>query len=597
MDWVTRSKFLTVTLLISCFLSSCKNYNSYQEGWLPYIDNIPQYYWDVKDIKYGSTEDDPYAGLRKHLLFQSMSGLSHRALNEGSNNIALWDGTQGSSAYVNSEKALQDMGVKCLGSITTYELALLSAGENGTVRNVFRGYILTDLETNLESGIVATNAAHVYNAIIVDVRDKEMFDAAGFEMLYDARQKSTQDSWKEFREKCDNNALIFIHVGNAELRDMAIAYDLFVMNINKMPGTREFGSNWDIFGEVLNWLKPNAPVYGADAGNDEGEVAEIISLYGCHWVPFDWGYNTELTSLNYPARQEGLEVKNINPREIDYSLDKNFVSYYLSDGDNLQWMQNGFNPDYYPEPEKYNLKMSYGICVMNLAMSAPAQLKYFCDIQNPEVSIFERGSYYFVDQIGEKKDRNAIMKQMAREQAASMKAQNVKLLGTVTRGKVDSPQAIEGYQTLIDANDELEGIIAIAYSPYADSKQDIIWITNKKGIEIPVVMTTYCLWNKKDHNDPDEGTPAYIAQKMMNDRKKFNMISLHCWSYFRDAGVTDDLLAENADRTNADMRGIGAEILCHNRLDDSYEAVNLQEFFWRIRMEYRPEQTRKILGL
>ena len=39
------------------------------------------------------------------------------------------------------------------------------------LKDFFDGYVLTDVKNNQESGIVASVASHVYNSIIVDVRD------------------------------------------------------------------------------------------------------------------------------------------------------------------------------------------------------------------------------------------------------------------------------------------------------------------------------------------------------------------------------------------------------------------------------------------
>ena len=174
MNWVVKNKlnrsikwmgrFMTIVLFMGLFIS-CR---SQSNGWVPCNTIIPKYYWNVSDIKYGSTSEDPYAGLRKHLLYQSMSGLSYRAVMEKKGQIALWDGTHPTSAYENSEKDLLEMGIQKLGNITTYELAMLPSGEKGSVKDLFDGYILTDLEAEIESGMYATNAAHVYNAIIVD---------------------------------------------------------------------------------------------------------------------------------------------------------------------------------------------------------------------------------------------------------------------------------------------------------------------------------------------------------------------------------------------------------------------------------------------
>ena len=36
--------------------------------------------------------------------------------------------------------------------------------------------------------------------------------------------------------------------------------------------------------------------------------------------------------------------------------------------------------------------------------------------------------------------------------------------------------------------------------------------------------------------------------------------------------------------------------MCNRRLADDYEDVSMQELIWRIRMEYRPEQTQRYLS-
>ncbi|MCQ2142463.1 MAG: hypothetical protein MJY56_00175 [Bacteroidales bacterium] len=557
--------------------------------WLPYVDAMPESYWNVI----------PDGDARNFFLCESETGLAAKALRDGKTTVAIWESRNPYNSYKRIRADYDASGMKCLGDITAVDLALLPEEASGSLRKFFKGYVLTDYDNNPESMTVAVVASHVYNALIVDVKLQPAFEAAGYDMLYDATGKTTEDSWREFKDKCNNSALIFEHVTKAELSNIAIANDLFEMNINKKFATREGGNNMELFEEVLAWLAPNAPCYGADAGNDEGEMDEVISRYGCHWVPFDWGYNTTMTSFKYEDRQEGIKYTPLDPVTIDYSKDKRFVSYYMSDGDNCQWLMQTFDDNWYMDPFVSKTKCSFGMAVGNLSMISPVQAKHLLDTKDPSSSIFERGSYYFLDQLGEYKDRDAILKQMAEAQAAQMKRSGVVLLGTVTRGKVDTEEAMKGYQALVDANDDMVGIIAIAYSPYADSKQEILWVTNKKGIDIPVIMTTYCIWNKKDYNDPDEGTPAYIAHKMLSDQKKYNAICIHCWSRFTDIGDSDDELAENLypGKDAPQVGRVECADLCTRRLDDNYETCSLEELFWRVRMEYRPEQTKALLKL
>ena len=232
--------FALPAILLSSACNSNVNVNGVDSDWLPYVDKTPAAYWNVRGILYNPEKNsldpvNPDSGLRNHLLVASLAGLAGKGMKEGINDIGVWYGSPiESEGQLNSRLALEKMGAKCLGEVSALELALKAEGEEGSLRKLFKGYVLVDLENNIESGTVAAVASHVYDGIIVDVKYKELFDNAGFKMVYDARSKSTQDSWKEFKDKCDNSALIFMHVNTAELKDIAIANRLFCINVNQV---------------------------------------------------------------------------------------------------------------------------------------------------------------------------------------------------------------------------------------------------------------------------------------------------------------------------------------------------------------------------
>ena len=120
-----------------------------------------------------------------------------------------------------------------------------------------------------------------------------------------------------------------------------------------------------------------------------------------------------------------------------------------------------------------------------------------------------------------------------------------------------------------------------------------MWFTNKAGYDIPVVTVSYSIWNFGSYNPARDGTPTYIAHKL-NAKKDspFSAVIVHAWSAFADTGDSNDELAENS---GTDARGASAAYMCNRRLDSDYEAVSMQELIWRIRMKYRPEQTKEFL--
>jgi len=626
-----KIKYIILGLLCSLGASSCDDYSSptknmglneennvslYMDQYDP-VANVGQYtfpemttkpkkYWNcVEVLNVGSRNElgwtEEIRGLQYHLLCQSMAGLTNRAVDEGKSEVGFWMHDHGGrESYKLSVEALKNMGISEQGMQSGLELAKNnygpSDGVNIQLKDYFDGYVLTDVENNPESNIVASVASHVYNSIIVDIRDKANFEAAGYTMKYDARNKTTADAWREFKDKCNKKALVVMPVQTGELRDFAIKNNLFVLNINKQKEDPSSGQNLDIFAEVLNWLEPGAPIFGWEQGVDEALFVNRASKTGHTWVPSDWIYNMPLTSLLYKSRQTATLAKVENPQFINYDLKKNFVSFYLSDGDNIQWMMNNFVGEFYQNTDANDMKMGFGLPVGNLAMTAPAQFTNIINQQKPNYTLIEAlgGGYLYADNFGVDNNRSERLAEIAKSVAVSMRQHRVKVLGLIAQD-VKSAAAKEGFQAYVDANDQLEGIVAIQYSPYAGGEGEIIWITNKKGYDIPVITVKYSLWNFGNRNTTREGTPAYVANRLKEEAKDetFSLISVHAWSKFKDIGNSNDELAEN---TNGDKNGASAAKLCMNHLDDNFQVVSVQEMIWRVRMHYRTDQTKKYLS-
>lgn len=178
--------------------------------------------------------------------------------------------------------------------------------------------------------------------------------------------------------------------------------------------------------------------------------------------------------------------------------------------------------------------------------------------------------------------------------AAWMRQHRIRVLGLMAKESVGSGEAKEAYQAFIEANDQLEGIIALQYTPYAGGKGDIYWFANKEGYQIPVITIKYSLWNEPYIRER-EGTPKYIANRLDKDQNNpdFNLVCIHAWSHFSDQGKDCNELAETK---NGNIMGSGIATLLKNHLDDSYEVVSLQELIWQVRMRFYPKQTRKYIA-
>lgn len=576
--------------------------------WHPGIERTPKGLVVVYDVANGDDHNavgvkDFKRGLQAHLFAQSVAGVVNKALAAGESEYGVWlDMSSQSKAYNRTLEDLEEMGVD-----TKYRTIkvndVLTCPE---IVPFIKGYILTDIERNPESAMYAAVAAHVYDAVIVDVRDEQFYRdcirGGDFWMLCDATNKTTADSWRDFKDKCNPNGLVVMAVGTGELREFAIANGLFVINLNRLHGDSSKGQNSELFMDVLSWLEPTSPVYGWESNISEDVFVNKVSRYGHMMVPSDWAANVAITSLNYKKRQEPILADVIDPRDIDFDDDiKQYVSFYLSDGDNVQWMINNFEGDrFYNNPYSTDMKMSYGIAAANLSMVAPSQFNSLMKSQMPGCSLVETfgGGYYYVDNFGELANRERSIKDISKMVASHMRQHRIKVLALMSQD-INSKQAKEAYSHYIKANDQLDGIIAVQYTPYAGGEGEIMWFTNSTGIDIPVVTLRYTLWNFGTENNPREGSPTYIADKIASegDSSKFSVIGIHAWSSFADIGNSRDMTLESTSEDRGEV-GAGAAKLCSDKLDSSTtKVVNVEELIWRIRMQYREEQTKKLLNI
>src|SRR5690606_7498683 len=251
------------------------------------------------------------------------SALNDRAVSNGQLYCGMWmDAGNNINAYRQARQYLKMAGPSFIvwaGNMLTNPGFLPLDG--GVMDVIGRNYVLTDVKNNPESSVVAIVASHVHEALIVDVRDQAFFDSNGYTMVYDARQKTTMDSWREFKDQCNNRGLVVIPPQTGELADFAIANGLFAINLNKIKGTSAGGQNTELIREVLAWSQPNSPVYGWETGVGEDEFVKLVSHSGNMMVAIH-EFNLPYISHDYKRRQKSILANVINPQDIDYDKDK-----------------------------------------------------------------------------------------------------------------------------------------------------------------------------------------------------------------------------------------------------------------------------------
>ena len=557
--------------------------NDAGQFYLPDSKIQPECYWTLVFTDYGNREEPDKEGiangLQNYLLMQSLAGLVNRACEEGKTKAGIWIEVSGKGYEM--EKA--GLG-KEIGRQNAVELATKTYdawnGLDINVRSLIDGYVLTDLVHNPESGNVAAVASHVYNSIIVDVRDSAFFKNSGYKMTCDCSRMTLQEAFNKFKDKCDNSCLVVMPVKCGELREYVIKNNLFIVNLNKKWADSSEGQNVTLFDEVLDWLEPDSQVLGWEQGVGEDVFVNRVSRHGHLMLAADWSWNNSLTSRHYKDRQPDVLVKSINPRNIDYAKKKIFCSFFVTDGDNYQFIiSDNFVDNYYALSSSAPTKTAFEIGSQSLIQLAPTRFQYLVEKQpSPECTIMETfgGGYYYVDTYSttgtgaSKRAEN--LKVIAGRTAAHMRQHGIKILHVMAID-LSSSRTKEALQAFVDANDQLEGITAVQYNPYDGGKGDIMWFTNKAGYDIPCVTTKYKIWSGIT-------TPQSVAADMTNKESIGSCctVVVHAWSEF-DGKESSDVSA-----------------ICEEALPSTFQAVSMQELIWRIRMMYRKEQTIKFLA-
>ena len=159
----------------------------------------------------------------------------------------------------------------------------------------------------------------------------------------DINLKYIKNFYKENKDKFRNDSLVHMYHYAMGMRDFAVQQNIFVMYVEDADyEARLFRDS------VMRELKPSSIIFGWC--QYEIKFTESASRYGHTVIPSDHSYNLSILS-SFNATDEKFD----SPYEGKVELDptKHYVAIVYSDGDNLQWIQNGFG--------EFHTWQSYGL--------------------------------------------------------------------------------------------------------------------------------------------------------------------------------------------------------------------------------------------
>jgi len=513
-------------------------------------------------------------------LAQSLSGVVAQALNEHLTDEGIWLHTdvEGYEIYLNA--LAKRTGAKISGESNIWQLI-----KRYKSKSIVKGYVLYNQQRGDASVNQATVACGLLKAVMIDVLQEEEAIRYGLKKLSDVTKTDghTINSFREISSKLNPDLLVLANPKTPNNRDYAIAHKAMV----------HYGVD-SLLNAVLSWMNPLSPVIGWNEGPEFDHIAPC-SYWGMINTASDWCYNLPLISCTKDTvkRASSIDLSSINWKEK-----KNYHSFVMSDGDNMQWSFSNFifSPEYWSSKFNSELAMSFTTCAVNLSMAAPDVWETIVARQTNNTGLVEYGGgYYYPDLFGIKRPNpEFLLRELSKIINKRMNETGIRVFGFICKD-IYSPQAKKAYHIFAEEIDPLAGMIAVQYAPYNGGHGDVLWVINRKNESIPVMTAKYQIWANLDQKG--SGNPTKISKCINQDSKinesVFGWTIVHAWSNFRK--VTKHDILDCKTKTPDSQRGVTPLKWSKELLNPNVKLVNIEELLWRLRMEKYPEKTKEII--
>lgn len=384
------------------------------------------------------------------------------------------------------------------------------------------GYVLYRKSEFGEGLNVAINYATAYGWLPIE----ESVEATAKQCSLTLKKDFSQDEyniafqqkhWEALREHFRTGAVVHEKYRMVGLRDLAIEQGFYCFYTD----STDYGNRY--LKKILKWSGKNTAVLGWTEA--EKHFVTLISKLGCYIVPSDICWNNSVLSC--------VDVK-IQDTNTDAAVsagdpDKHYVTLVFSDGDNCQWLQNGFS-EYRQMLSNYpNTTMTWTVAPF-LSEFSPLTMNYIyskanknqCFIAGPSGIAYCNPACY---------DASSLDLMSTRTASAMLKSHQriVTILDDYTLLK-DAKLAYRlGYFSRFDNIDG--GILFLDPSRY-EGGNGKVWFSNDK----PFASVRLSLWANEGY---DGATDEWIKQQAdiinsfpadIHSVNGYSVICVHAWS-------------------------------------------------------------------
>ena len=368
------------------------------------------------------------------------------------------------------------------------------------------GYLLFDLETDSQS--VALSLAGALKGVAITPALEEQAQAAGLSLLLDVRGKDEAWCWENHAASFQTSLLTeqWETTSHAEfLVDYPIAQQAFIY----------FDQTCGDFRTQLASVMIHPLIFGWGAICSEYEFAKGASLGGASVVASDF-------SSNLSALSNVADVSLVGNSHADPSASAeegvHYVAFVMSDGDNIQFIQNSFNHErWWGSEHRGDFPMGWEMSPV-LADAAPTLLSWVYESASPldQMIAGPSGRGYFFP--SHHPDPNGA----ATKSADAMAATDMRIAVVLNDG--GGLEAGDAFT----AQPEIDGVLYKDFADYNGLNGALRWSNGK-----PILAMRHLLWNNGANEDSPEGVAASLNAAPVapfTNIGSYSVVNIHAWS-------------------------------------------------------------------
>ena len=368
------------------------------------------------------------------------------------------------------------------------------------------GYVLFDADTSSQS--VAMSLSGLLGALAVPAPLEAQAQALGLELNLDVRGKDEAWCWSTYGGQFNGKILAEQKQNEqfgAFLLDFPIAQKAFIY----------FDEACGDFRTQIALQMANPLIYGWGQECGEFEFAKGASEGGASVVPADWSSNLSVFSNVANAKVTGNHHA---PDVLNTVDDAHYVAFVISDGDNIQFMQNAFNDArWWGSMHRGEFPMGWEMSPI-LKDAAPSILQwlYQTATENDQMVGGPSGSGYAFPSV------HANEAAYAAKSVQDMKATDMRVTTVLNTGG-----GLEGGDAFVQ-QDGIDGVIYKDFSDYNAKKGALRWTNGK-----PIMAFRYLLWNNGSVEDSPAGVAAAINEAPTSPKThigSYSLVNIHAWS-------------------------------------------------------------------